>query len=577
MNDIYTLIQQDNWNDALKAFLEKNSQHAMSVEDHILGATILEHFEQWETMYSIICGGLKMDPQNYELYLMLGNYYAGINPAKAYLSYENALYYSMKQSKQNDAEHINDIIHTFTENYGTVVRKVSIIILSYNTIDYTKLCIGSIRNSCMPECYEIVVVDNASTDGSAEWLEEQDDVILIRNTENTGFPAGCNQGIRRANSENDIFLLNSDTLLLSNSLYMLRMGLYEDSLVGAVGAVTNYAANRQITYCSGKEISDYLEYGLTNNIPRENSYELKSMLVMFAMLIKRNVYDEIGELDERFSPGNYEDNDYGMRIMQAGYCNILCHNSYIYHYGSKSFEKDPSKYRNLIYDNQKKFIQKWSFSPDYYTYARYDIIEMIVADRNAPINVLEVGCGLGDTLTSIKFRYPKSDVRGVEIVDKVAKLGNSKIEIVSGDIEKLELPPDMKFDYVIFADVLEHLRDPEDVLKKISKSLKKDGFIITSIPNLMNANIIYDLLQGNFTYKDAGILDYTHLRFFTKNEIYRMFERCGYIVDGIKEIIEPGESTDAHKEFYNKLLELVGNDKKSLFDVYQYIVRVKCK
>ena len=107
------------------------------------------------------------------------------------------------------------------------------------------------------------------------------------------------------------------------------------------------------------------------------------------------------------------------------------------------------------------------------------------------------------------------------------------------------------------------------------RHLNDGGYIITSIPNLMNAHVIYDLLQGNFSYQDAGILDRTHLRFFTKNEIYKMFEKCGYAVDGIKEIVEPRESTAFQKDFFNKLLQLVGEEKRPLFDVYQYVVRAK--
>ena len=101
------------------------------------------------------------------------------------------------------------------------------------------------------------------------------------------------------------------------------------------------------------------------------------------------------------------------------------------------------------------------------------------------------------------------------------------------------------------------------------------GCIIASIPNLMNAEVIYDLLNGNFTYKDAGILDRTHIRFFTKNEIFRMFVNEGYLVERVRGSIDPNYTTDAHKAFYDKILELVGKDNKVLFDVYQYIVRAR--
>lgn len=88
----------------------------------------------------------------------------------------------------------------------------------------------NIRRNNVPSSYEIIVVDNASTDESLSWLEQQEDVVLIKNSENRGFPCGCNQGIRAAGPDSDILLLNSDTILFPNSLFWLRMGLYETKI-----------------------------------------------------------------------------------------------------------------------------------------------------------------------------------------------------------------------------------------------------------------------------------------------------------------------------------------------------------
>ncbi len=98
----------------------------------------------------------------------------------------------------------------------------------------------------MPEdVRQIIVVDNASEDGSVEWLRGQKDILLIENQENRGFPAGCNQGIAAADADADIFLLNNDTILPENALFWLRMGLYESEKNGAVGSVSNCVGNHQ--------------------------------------------------------------------------------------------------------------------------------------------------------------------------------------------------------------------------------------------------------------------------------------------------------------------------------------------
>lgn len=572
---IVELVQNNMWDEAYEAFMKITDEGNLDEVSCVCGATVMEHFGYYDAMYETIVYGLKLNPQNYELYLLLGNYYAAINPDQAYLSYENAMFFAGKKGAEDDAKEIKAIMDGYVNEWNVSVRKVSFIILSYNTQEYTKLCIQSIRDTCYKGAYEIVVVDNASDDGSVEWLRQQEDVILKENSENAGFPAGCNQGIKLADPNNDIFLLNNDTLMMNNSLYLLRMGLYESRHYGATGAVTNFANNNQIAYEDGEKIEDYYKFAYENNVPCKSPYERKSMLVMYAMLIKRNVFDLVGELDERFSPGNYEDNDYGIRILEAGFQNIVCWNSFIYHYGSKSFRKDVNEYSSILKTNKQKFIEKWHFAPRYYMFTRTEVIDVMDADVDDEISVLEVGCGLGDTLAAIQYKYPKAKVQGIELEERIAKLGSKKLDIKCANIEHYQFSSEDKFDYIIFADVLEHLFDPYSLIRNMKKQLKDNGCIIASIPNLMNADVIYNLLNGDFTYKDAGILDRTHIRFFTKNEIFRMFANEGYQVERVRGSIDPNYTTDAHKAFYDKILELVGKDNKVLFDVYQYIVRAR--
>ncbi len=575
MDKILKMIEENLWDDALQNFILYSENRELDELSCVVGATIMEHYNKYDSMFEFIKGGLKHNPCNYELYLLLGNYYSNINKTQAYLSYENALYHCINAGNKEDQVVIEQILNSIDISDLEFAGKVSFVILSYNTINYTKACIDSIRNTCYDKCYEIVVVDNASSDGSVEWLSKQNDIILIKNSENKGFPTGCNQGIEAAASDSDIFLLNNDTILLQNSLFWLRMGLYKDDTVGATGSVTNYAANAQIVGEQYKTLEEYISFGTSLNIPDLNPYEEKVYLVMFAMLIKRKCLEKVGLLDELFTPGNCEDNDYGLRIMENGYKCILCHNSYIYHFGSKSFSKNPKKYNDLLDINREKLKNKWGFYDDYYSNARNDVINLINFKPYDQFSVLEVGCGLGETLAKIKYRFPKVFVSGVEIVDNIASLGNNRFDITCGDIENIDLK--RKYDIILFPDVLEHLRDPEKVLISIRNHLNDNGSIIASIPNLMNASVIYDLLHGNFTYQDSGILDRTHLKFFTLNEIKSLFDRSGYKITQLTLNISPTVSTNAYKEFFDKLLSIEGMPPRELFDVYQFLVRATPK
>ncbi len=100
-----------------------------------------------------------------------------------------------------------------------------------------------------------------------------------------------------------------------------------------------------------------------------------------------------------------------------------------------------------------------------------------------------------------------------------------------GNVESLDLPYSEYFDYVICGDILEHLNDPWNMVSKIAKMLKKDGALICSIPNIRYWKIITDLtLYGRWDYTDSGILDSTHLRFFTKSTFFKMLHKANYKV-----------------------------------------------
>ena len=176
-----------------------------------------------EQVWKNIAEGLKTDGRNYELYMMLGDYYAGQNLQQAYLCYENAYFYC---DVEEDRTQIREILDNL-EKQGISVSKAAIVILSYNLLDMTRDCIESIRKTTPDSAREIIVVDNASKDNSVAWLKQQKDIKLLCNKENCGFPMGCNQGIRMAEKESDILLLNNDTIMTENALFWLRMGLYE--------------------------------------------------------------------------------------------------------------------------------------------------------------------------------------------------------------------------------------------------------------------------------------------------------------------------------------------------------------
>ena len=470
-DELRKFVEEEKWQQASQGIRQFVNER-MTPQVAILGAEIFFHYEQYETAKDFIQWGLTIEPTNYELYYMLGNYYSHLNHDQAYLCYENA--WNLGKDSE-DEDFLKETAISYIKEYEVKVNRVAIAIASYNSAEITKNLIGSIRATCLEGSYEICVADNASEDGIAEWLEQQPDVKLVRNSSNEGFAKASNQAVLLAEKDSDIFFLNNDTILLPNSLFWLRMGLYENETVGATGSVTNNAGNGQKISLQCNSLMEWLQEGTSLNVPIDQPYEKKLMLVGYAMLVRRKVIDEVGMFDTIFGMGNYEDNDLGVRIVQQGYQLILCHNSFVFHYGSMGFRKNTSlNYSELLDMNRKVYKDKWGYDSDYYANARMDIIKNIPDSSESAFRVLEVGCGAGATLIKIQYMWPNSEVKGIELVSEVAKLGANYVDIMEGNCETMNIPYDKGyFDYIIFGDVLEHLLDPDATLRRFRPYLKK--------------------------------------------------------------------------------------------------------
>lgn len=439
----------------------------------ILNAEIYRVEGQREAEYACITRGLQKNPYNYELYYMLGEYYKSVNMDQAYLCMEQAEYYC-RQSE--DLEVIHAAKEEIMQSGECMVHPVSIVILSYNSKEIMKGCVESIRRTCPRESYELVVVDNASTDGITDWLRGQEDIVLQCNTENMGFAGGCNQGIELSAAANDIMLLNNDTVVPPNAIFWLRMGLYERAQVGAVGPLTNYAGNDQQIVGEFHTREEYLDLAAKVCLPDPNAYENKVWLVGFAMLIKRAAVDKVGMLDTRYTWGNFEDNDYGMMLTQAGYELLLCYNSFIYHYGSLNMAKDKQKYLTYIKENGEKLKEKWGFDTARYNLADQTVLAQITENKKQPICVLQVGCGWGATLARLKYQYPNARVYGIEESESVAQFGHYMAEIIVGDVEEMQIPyQEGYFDYIFVGEELRTGSDIGKICQKLKKYLKESG------------------------------------------------------------------------------------------------------
>lgn len=153
--------------------------------------------------------------------------------------------------------------------------------------------------------------------------------------------------------------------------------------------------------------------------------------------------------------------------------------------------------------------------------------------------MLDVGCGTGLFAESLKANGLAKEVWGVEISADVGKVAAAKLDkVLVGDIADLMCEfPLASFDAVYFNDSLEHMVDPFTVLRDIKKYVKPGGFILVSLPNVRYIRNLFELVfKKDWVYRDHGVLDRTHLRFFTKKSAARMFEEAGLRVEVVRGI-----------------------------------------
>ncbi|MFO7745521.1 MAG: class I SAM-dependent methyltransferase [Psychroflexus sp.] len=192
----------------------------------------------------------------------------------------------------------------------------------------------------------------------------------------------------------------------------------------------------------------------------------------------------------------------------------------------------------------------------YYKKERPEMLEFF--PKNAK-TVLEVGCGQGTFAKQIKDLY-QTETWGIEYMESHAKEAQKVLDkVFIGQCEKfIDDLPDNYFDVIYFNDVLEHLFDPYMVLEKMKQKLTEKGKIISSLPNIRYHSALKMLiLKKDWKYEDSGVLDHTHIRFFTKKSIERMYKNLGFKIITHKGI---NKTRSLKPYIYNLLLFFTASD-----------------
>lgn len=560
-NNIKNLIEENNINEAERLINKYNEDFINDIEFLSMKAIVLIINEEFEKSEEILLNILDKDEYNCDCYFNLGYIYE----KKGEL--EKAIYfYGKANENSNDKDFIentNNIIGFLCE-LKKKEGKTSIIILTYNKLDYTKLCIESIRKYTKKDSYEIIIVDNNSTDDTRIWLKEQNDIKIILNEENLGFPGGCNVGILVAEKDNDIMLINNDTIVTPRWLENLKKSLYSNEIIGAVGPVTNNCPNYQSIEVSYDKIEDLHDFSESYNIYNPEMWEEKVKLIGYCMLIKREVINKVGLLDEVFFPGNFEDDDLSYRIQREGYKLILCKDTFIHHFGNVSFKDNNESFKAILSNNSMKFIGKWGFDSEKASFINHDILENIDFSKEN-INLLHVGCESGATLYKARSLNRSTNIYGIDKDKNKIDILNKFIDARVGSLtSEMEYESDF-FDYIIITDYLDDNNKFKKELIKLLEILKPDGEIIIKIKNSNYYQEIVKLILGKKNENTLRLYNIEEIKEILNSESFE-----NILIRSVKEKINK-ENTN----IIDYLSKINNKDIKEQYITEKYIVSLK--
>ncbi|MBR2216333.1 MAG: methyltransferase domain-containing protein [Selenomonadaceae bacterium] len=445
--------------------------------------------------------------------------------------------------------------------------KTSVILLVQDNSDNLPLCLQVLRKHLAGYEHEIVAVTGSYASEETLRFIAREGIEIISLADNITCSSAFNAAFRAATGE-IIFFLRDNVILAGNAYSIMIKTLHSAADIGMVGTLHDFSKYHQqlttLPVSSFETLADLDAYGCQVEATGKPTGVL--LLEAFCFILKRSTIEATGLADENYSGSLGLEVDLTMRAIQAGYRPLVA-STFVH---LNAFEANIPEQMG---DDDNYFLRKWGFYPFYSTGVNTHLLKMYDMYTDA-LQVLDIGCACGGLMYALRQRNPRVTVYGIEINPYAAQMAAHFGESLSADIEVFYRPDwHEKFDVIIMGDVIEHLKEPQSALAKVRDMLKSDGVLLTSIPNVAHISNIYNMLQGKWEYTNAGILDRTHLRFFTLNSIRKMFADIGFsIVEVLATLAR--NIDEKHIALLNELEKLPqvsidGNELKS----FQYMLK----
>lgn len=395
------------------------------------------------------------------------------------------------------------------------MTKLSIIVVAYNHLDYTKKCIESLLKYTAGIDFELIVVNNGSTDGTLEYFHTLRDVKIVDLKENRGTSGGINSGFEAATGEYVLFVSN-DLLLTPNWANNLLYCIEADKKIGMVVPASNISSNMQIVSFDYTDDDALYSFARAYNKSDKTKWEERIRLVTYAFIVRYDLFKEIGGMDEDFNSG-FDDDDISFRVRRMGYKLILAMDTFVYHFGSVTLSQEYN-HELIILKNREKFIKKYNL--DSWHSAGFDANAVDFLDyplNKDEINILGINPLCGGTILQLKNKLAGVGINNIKLY------GFTEDERYYADLKTIcedvsfdginnisNYFKDKSFDYIVVEGQIESFKDFDNFLEALKQLKNKKGKIIFSVKNKsFYKNVIIFLTQGAYIN-----FDHYNMRFF---------------------------------------------------------------
>lgn len=362
-----------------------------------------------------------------------------------------------------------------------MMKKISIIMLGYNKLEYTKIAVDSLYKYTSHIDFDFISVNNGSNDGTREYFESLPNKTKINFETNVGGDKAFNEALKHCDGEYTVFL-NNDLILTENWLDNLIKVMESDLKIGIAVPACNFSSNYQIVGANYSNLDELDKFAKKYNKSDPDKWEERLRLVLYAAIFRTKDLKNIGGLDEAYSPGSFDDDDLSYRYRRAGYKLIFAKDTYVHHFGSITMKDE---YGGVFVRNREIFRNK--FGVDSWNAAVIDfrIVNNVSCDKREKVNILGLGKTSGATGIQIKNVMKEKGVKDIRldyyaltekylvdlktICDNVFYVKNDAID--TSFIKE-------KFDCIYIDEPIENFKNIREVLAELKNILNDDGQMI---------------------------------------------------------------------------------------------------